>query len=364
MKAAVYVLMLAAACRPPGAKKEGACVNIPSTISNEARAFLGALPDLDLAPPLPAPAEVDKWEKIQREEEARALEMQKPLVDRLRPTVAKMEIGGVPVLDIRPRGWKDDGKLLVYTHGGAYTFYSAASTLACSALAADSTGLRVISIDYTPAPRSKWRRTLAQVTAVFRELGKLGYAMGDIAVLGDSAGGGLAAGSVLKMRDDGMGMPAAVILWAPWADITDTGDSYVTLKRAEPMYVYEKQLKPSADAYADPEDQRNAYVSPVYGDFTKGFPPTLIQGGTKEIFLSNFVRLYQALDMAGRTVKLDLYEGMPHVFQAFIPASPDAKTALGKVDAFPRLYLPGRANDRGNNGPAGGSVENPRVREG
>jgi epsilon-lactone hydrolase len=80
-------------------------------------------------------------------------------------------------------------------------------------------------------------------------------------------------------------------------------------------------------------------VSPVYGDFAKGFPPTLIQGGTREIFLSNFVRLYQALDTAAQTVTLDLYEGMPHVFQARLPDSPESITALNKVNAFLRKHL-------------------------
>lgn len=163
--------------------------------------------------------------------------------------------------------------------------------------------------------------------------------MADIAIYGDSAGGGMAAGVVLKMRDDGMGMPAAVVLWSPWADITETGDTYETLKLAEPMYIYEKHLKHSADAYADPKDQKNPYVSPVYGDYTKGFPPTLIQGGTKEIFLSNFIRLYQALDSDGQKAKLDLYEGMSHVFQAFMPDTPESKMALGKVDAFLKQHL-------------------------
>ena len=163
--------------------------------------------------------------------------------------------------------------------------------------------------------------------------------MKDIAIYGDSAGGGLAAGSVLKMRDQGMGMPAAVVLWSPWSDITETGDTYVTLKHAEPSYIYENVLKPSANAYADPKDQKHPYVSPVYGDYTKGFPPTLIQGGTKEIFLSNFVRHYQALDAAGQTVKLDLYEGMIHVFMVAIPDSPESKLALSKVDAFLKEHL-------------------------
>ena len=71
----------------------------------------------------------------------------------------------------------------------------------------------------------------------------------------------------------------------------------------------------------------------------QGFPPTLIQGGTKEIFLSNFVRHYQALDTAGQTVKLDLYDGMIHVFMAAIPDSPESKLALSKVDAFLQEHL-------------------------
>src|SRR6185369_15375233 len=108
---------------------------------------------------------------------------------------------------------------------------------------------------------------------------------------------------------------AAVVLWSPWADIANRGDTAVTLKEAEPTYLYDLHLKPAAEAYADPQDFKNPYVSPVYADFSKGFPPTLIQGGTKEIFLSHFVRLYQALDAAGVPVKLDLYDAMPHVFQ-------------------------------------------------
>ena len=166
----------------------------------------------------------------------------------------------MPALDIKAKGWEDNGKVLVYTHGGAYTFQSAASTLASSALVADRTGIRVISVDYTLAPHSKWRQTIAQVITVFNELKKQGYAMADIAIYGDSAGGGMAAGVVLKMRDDRIGMPAAVVLWSPWTDITETGDTYETLKLAEPMYIYEKHVKHSADAYAAPKNQKNPYL--------------------------------------------------------------------------------------------------------
>jgi acetyl esterase/lipase len=174
------------------------------------------------------------------------------------------------------------------------------------------------------------------VLAVIDGLRKEGHALTDIALCGESAGGGLMAGSVLKMRDQKLGMPAAVVLWSPWADITDSGDSATTLKSFEPNHSYAKHLKPSADAYADPKDHKHPYVSPVYGDYTKGFPPTLIQGGTREIFLSHFVRQYRAIDDAGGVAVLDLYDGMPHNFQLRVEMgdAPEAKTALKKVAAF------------------------------
>jgi acetyl esterase/lipase len=141
------------------------------------------------------------------------------------------------------------------------------------------------------------------------------------------------------MRDKGLGTPAAVVLWSPWADITETGDTYVTLKQADPILDYPLLLKNAADAYADPADQRNPYVSPVYGDYSKGFPPTLIQGGTKEIFLSDFVRQYRAIDDAGGVAVLDLYEGMPHVFQAVMFDSPESRQAMVKMKKFLAAYL-------------------------
>jgi acetyl esterase/lipase len=79
----------------------------------------------------------------------------------------------------------------------------------------------------------------------------------------------------------------------------------------------------------------------VYADFTGGFPPTLIQGGTREIFLSNCVRLYRALDAAGQDVTLDLYEGMPHVFQSFAPDLPESLLARRKVADFLASHLGG-----------------------
>ena len=253
---------------------------------------------------------------------------------RYQPSIEATEIGGVPVLDIKPKDWQDNGNVLVYGHCGGYVLFSARSSLNATAPVADLTGLRVISIDYTLAPVARWEQVTDQAAAVLQGLVSAGYRPQDIAVYGDSAGGGLMAAAVLKMRDRGLGMPAAVVLWSPGVDLTDRGDTFTTLAHADPTVVYERYVKVANAAYADPSDWRNPYVSPVYADFSRGFPPTLIQGGTKETLLSGFIRLYRALDMAGVPATLDLYEGMPHVFQHMLADAPEARIALGKMRTF------------------------------
>ncbi len=312
---------------------------VPSTVSEGWRQVFAILPDPTTIPPMPGPDDIEGWAKVHEAFEKGVLMIGEEAVKQYQARVVSRNLGGVAVLEVIPRDWVDNGKLLVYTHGGAYTLFSARSSLLSAALVANRTGMRVISVDYMPAPRARWQEICEQVVTAFEALNQEGHPMSDLAIFGDSAGGGLAAGVVLKLRDAGLGMPAAVVLWSPWTDITETGDTYVTLKDSEPCYLYKTLLGPSADAYADRKDQKRPYVSPVYGDFAKGFPPTLIQGGTREILLSGFVRLYQALDTAGQTVKLDIYEGMPHVFQIRLPDSPESVTALDKTNAFLVKYL-------------------------
>jgi acetyl esterase/lipase len=312
---------------------------VPPTISAAWRSYFESVPDPTTIPPRPAPHDVQGWRRVHAEFEAQRLAPAAKLAEKLGVSLAETRLGGVKVLDIKPAGWQDDGKVLVYAHGGAYTLFSARSTLTSSAVAATATGYRVISIDYTNPPQARWQAVTDEVVSVFKALKEQGFAMKNVGFFGDSAGAGLAGGAVLKMRDLGLELPAAVVLWSPWSDITETGDTYVTLKNAEPSYIYETVLGPAAEAYADLADQKHPYVSPVYGDYARGFPPTLIQGGTRELFLSNFVRLYQAMDTAGVEVKLDLYEAMPHVFQNKLPDSAESKLALKKMKAFLDRHL-------------------------
>ena len=314
-------------------------VHIPTTISKEAQEELGKISVDPSRWKAPDPSDLKGWEKQYRQTESEFINESQQIIDLYRPNITGTDLGGLEVIDIKPKNWEDNGKVLVYTHGGDYTLGSANSTVGGAILAANATGLRVVSINYTVAPFSKWNQTTDEVLSVIQALkDHYGYSLDDIAMFGDSAGGGLAAATILKMRDLGVGMPAAVILWSPWLDLTASGDTSYTLKNADPILSYDAFLKNAADAYADPRDQKNPYVSAVYDNFTKGYPPTMIQGGTKETLLSDFIRLYQALDQNEIPVKLDIYEGMPHAHQFYYKA-PESKIALSKMNDFLRVHL-------------------------
>jgi epsilon-lactone hydrolase len=309
-------------------------VHIPVTVSSQAQEFLATLKDPALVPEFPDPADLSGWRKLQAWADADGKAKSEPLLKRYAHTATEGKLGGVPMVDVRPTEWKDNGRVLVYTHGGAHVMYSAASMLGRAVVAAHSTGLRVISIDYTLAPHAKYNQMSDEVVAAIQALLKQGQRLENLAIYGDSSGGGLAAAVVLKMRDQGLGMPAAAVLVSAWLDVTPSGDTETTLHDADPNQLYEKHGKHAASAFADPRDQKDPYASPVYGDFSKGFPPMLIQGGLKETLLSGFVRLYQALDAAGVPVKLDLYEGMIHNFQDRIPDAPESILARKKMRDF------------------------------
>jgi epsilon-lactone hydrolase len=311
---------------------------IPPTISKEAQEILENL--LTNFPPFeaPGPDDLKGWQKLNQQASTMFMQLSQPIVDSFQPNITATKLGDINILDVKPKGWRDNGKILIYVHGGGYTLLGANSTLANAAVVANATGLRVISVDYSLAPLSKWNQTTDEVVSVMQALRDQGYSLNDIGMYGDSAGGGLVAGSVLKMRDEGLGMPAALVLWSPWTDVTRIGDTYTTLRNADP-FLPMTMLENMANAYAHPSDQKNPYVSPVYGNFSSGFPPTLIQGGTKEVLLSDFVRLYQALDQASIPVKLDIYEGMPHAFQASFQNTTESDLAISKTGNFLKEYL-------------------------
>jgi monoterpene epsilon-lactone hydrolase len=313
-------------------------IYVPNTISAAARDLLLTGKEAKAYKRIfPAADDTAAWRLVRNGMEARSADDFQKVVDVNEVTVSDTLIGGVSVLDIRPHGWKDNQRIVVFFHGGAFTLHSARSTIAHSAPVARAGNLRIISVDYAKAPFVCWKQIQQQGVDVFRALLARGYRMKHIGICGASAGGGLATSIVLNLRDEGMGTPGACVLWSPWVDLTKDGDTQHTLEDQDPILLYEGLLDRSADAYAQGLDLRDPRVSPLYADFKKGFSPTMIQEGTKTVFLSTSIRLYQRLDEAGNKPVIDMYEGMVHVFQQF--PLPEADYAIRKTAAFFNAHL-------------------------
>ena len=321
-----------------GAAMAADSLPLPNTISPQAKAVIEFLQSAGLKQLKgPAPDDIAGWKALHDAQETALESPNKAVLDQLGASVSDAVIGGVPVLDIRPKGWTDDGRIIVYIHGGAFTLFSARSMAGLGALVANAAGMRMISIDYTNPPDAQWNKVQAQVDAVLRGILAQGIPMNRLALFGDSAGGNLVMRAVLNLRDAGAGMPAAVLLFSPWADLSNSGDTAITLQEADPTLSYAGLLANSALAYAGGLALTDPRVSPLHADFARGFPPTLIQDGTRTILLSDSVRSYRALKSAGQDVVIDLYEGMWHVFQG-APA-PEAAEALASAGVFLRQRL-------------------------
>lgn len=313
-------------------------VPLPDTISPKAKAVIEFLQSAGLKQLKgPAPDDIAGWKALHDAQEKALEAPNKAVLDQLGATVTDAVIGGVPVLDIRPKGWTDDGRVIVYIHGGAFTLFSARSMAGLGALVANAAGMRMLSIDYTNPPAAQWDTVQAQVEAVLKGIVAQGTPIDRVALFGDSAGGNLVIRAVLKLRDEGAGLPAAVLLFSPWADLSNIGDTAITLPEADPTLSYGGLLANSARAYVGELDLKDPRVSPLYANFAKGFPPALIQDGTRTILLSDSVRTYRALKAAGQDAVIDLYEGMWHIFQG-APA-PEAAEALAGAGAFLRQRL-------------------------
>jgi epsilon-lactone hydrolase len=64
--------------------------------------------------------------------------------------------------------------------------------------------------------------------------------------------------------------------------------------------------------YADGHDLRDPLLSPVFGDYSKGFPPTILTSGTRDLLLSSTVMMHRALRRAGVAAELHVWEAMTH----------------------------------------------------
>jgi len=245
-------------------------------------------------------------------------------------------LGGVPVTYIDVDG-ASGSSILFYLHGGAYAIGSAELSVGLASDIARRAGMRAVSVDYRLAPENPYPAALDDAVAAYAAL-LADRPAGQIALAGESAGAGLAAATLLALKDAGLALPAAAFLMSPWADLTLSGDSIVGKAPVDPALTADGLGRRAADYTAPDTDATDGLVSPVFGDL-HGLPPLLIQAGSHEILLDDAIRLAARAAAADVPVTLEITPGVPHVFQGFAPLLDEGDAALTAAAEFLRLHL-------------------------
>jgi acetyl esterase/lipase len=260
-------------------------------------------------------------------------------VDPRRSKVEELVIATARVYQVTPQG-VDDGDRRVYLeiHGGALVGCAGDACRLNGMWVAERVQARTWAVDYRMPPDHPYPAGLDDCVAAYRALvNRLGPEQ--IVVGGESAGANLAAALMLRARDEGLPLPAAAVLITPEIDLTESGDTFRTNLGVDTVLT--RSLMGANLLYAGGHDLSHPYLSPLFGDFSQGFPPTILTAGTRDLFLSNAVRMHRALRREGIEAELHVMEAAPH--GGFFGTAPEDTEIDHEVRSFAENHWPDRA---------------------
>ncbi len=308
-------------------------IPVPTSIGPEAQAVLGGASIAPVAeyPPLD---DTDAWRAMiaaQTEMVVGFLTAQAKAVDA---SYEWRDIDAARFCVVTPNGCEDD-RIVLELHGGALILMAGEACAAMAVFAAARSRKVTWGVDYRMPPDHPYPAALDDCVRVYRAL--LEETTPDrIVVSGGSAGGNLAAALMLRARDEGLPMPAVLHLATPEIDLTESGDTFQTNLGVDTVLGL---LRPVNELYAAGHDLSHPYLSPLFGDVS-GFPPTVLTSGTRDLFLSNTVRMHRSLRRAGVEAELHVMEAAPH--GGFMGMTPEDAEVAADVRRFIDRYCPPR----------------------
>jgi epsilon-lactone hydrolase len=277
----------------------------------------------------------EEWKPVAEAGAANTMKALPGLLERMKVKVEKTTIDGVRAFVVTPEtiAPANRNRVLIQMHGGCYVLNPAEAGLPEAVMMAGFGGFKVISVDYRMPPEAYFPAALDDGMTVYRSTLKSTPAK-NIAIFGTSAGGALTLEMVLRAKQLGLPVPAAIAPGTPMSDVTKVGDTFYTNEMVDNVLVSRDGFcDAGAKVYAAGHDMKDPLISPVYGDMS-GFPPTILTSGTRDLLLSNTVRVHRKLRQAGVEAVLQVYEGQSHAHYLRDDSAPETKEVFGEIGAF------------------------------
>ena len=226
--------------------------------------------------------------------------------------------------------------VLLYLHGGGYTFHGAVSRRFASMLA-HHTGLRVFAPDYRLTPEHPHPAQSEDAVAAWHYVATHMPA-DQIVVIGDSAGGHMALTLLQSLRTAGQPQPTLCVGLCPWTDIGDRGKSLFANDKYD---LVQGWMALKFGEWLDPDGAFGRIaLSPIDHDFA-GLAPLYLQTGGREI-LRDMIREFAIVqNEKGAKIMLDQWDDMPHDFQAYDSLTASSSAALKAISTVIDAHLTG-----------------------
>lgn len=221
---------------------------------------------------------------------------------------------------------------MLYFHGGGFIMGSAKSHRNIVGGFVNKLGIKALVFDYRLAPEHPAPAAVEDSVRIYEWLLNEGYKPDNIVFAGDSAGGGIELGTLLKIKADGLPMPCACAAFSPCTDMLLTGESHKTRVKADPC-TPKGANETYLSYYVGSGDPKHPYASPLYGDLA-GLSPMIIQVGNDETLRDDSTRFAVKAREAGVDVTCKVWKGMFHCFPLLAPLFPEATEALDEVCVF------------------------------
>lgn len=285
-------------------------IPVPTTVSPQMRAIIAKPlnPIWNVVPKTTA-----EWKKLVAENAKEASATVPAMRAALHVKIEPATIAGVKAYIVTPDviAPANRNRLLLYFHGGGFVLRPGEAGLAEAIQMAGFGHYKVISVDYRMTPDFPYPAAMDDAMAVYRDALKT-VKPKNIGIFGTSAGGNIALVMVLRAKTEKLPLPGAIAPGTPWSDMTKTGDSYFTNDGIDNVLVSNDGFwGAAARLYANGRDLREPQFSPVNADM-HGFPPTILTSGTRDLFLSNTVRVHRKMRQAGVEAELQVFEGLSH----------------------------------------------------